>query len=75
MLSVMFDLSDDSFAVSIAALNLKKPYLLIDATELSPERVHQFVTARSLLILNVASPAASGATLAYAYTLKAMTCF
>ena len=60
-------------------LHLKKPYLLIDATELSPEhtakQVHQFITEGSILILNATGPRASGSALAYAYTLKVITCF
>ena len=60
-------------------LNQKKPYLLVDATELSPERaverLHQFVAGNSIGILNVAGPRASEEILAYAYTLKVITCY
>ena len=60
-------------------LNQKKPYLLIDATELSPDRtakrIQQFVAVHSIGTLNIAGPRASGEPLAYAYALKAMTHF
>jgi hypothetical protein len=60
-------------------LNQKKPYLLVDATELSPERtavrIQKFVTGNSIRIPNIAGPRASGEPLAYDYTLKAMNCF
>ena len=58
-------------------LNQKKPYLLIDATELSPElaveRIHKFVAGNSIATLNIAGPRASDEALAYAYTLKVMS--
>ncbi len=80
ILIIYFDtLSGGTEQTLLFCINLKKPYLLIDATELPPERaakrVHQFVTERSILTLNVAGPRASGVALAYAYTLKVMTCF
>ena len=57
----------------------KKPYLLIDATELSPqrtaERINKFIDNDSIGILNVAGPRGSGEPLAYAYTLKSLQCF
>lgn len=60
-------------------LNQKKPYLLIDATELSPdrtaERIQKFVAGNSIATLNVAGPRVSGEPLAYAYALKAMNHF
>jgi hypothetical protein len=60
-------------------LNQKKPYLLIDAIELSPdrtaERIQQFVAGHSIGTLNIAGPRASSEPLAYAYVLKAMTRF
>lgn len=60
-------------------LNRKKPYLLIDATELSPERaverIHKFVAGNSITTLNIAGPRASAEALAYAYTFKVMTCY
>jgi len=60
-------------------LNQKKPYLLIDASELSPdrtaERIQQFVTGHSITTLNIAGPRASGEPLAYAYALQAMQRF
>jgi predicted Rossmann fold nucleotide-binding protein DprA/Smf involved in DNA uptake len=60
-------------------LNQKKPYLLIDASELSPdrtaERIQQFVAGHSITTLNIAGPRASGEPLAYAYALQAMQRF
>jgi hypothetical protein len=60
-------------------LNQKKPYLLIDASELSPERaverLHKFVAGNSITTLNIAGPRASEKILAYAYTLKVITCY
>ena len=57
-------------------LEQKKPYLLIDATELSDnrtaERIQDFVTDNAIKILNIAGPRASGEPLAYDYTLRAM---
>ncbi|MGR9117485.1 MAG: putative molybdenum carrier protein [Gammaproteobacteria bacterium] len=56
-----------------------KPYLLIDATELSPvraaERIQQFVVGFSIETLNIAGPRASSEPLAYNYVLKAMNHF
>lgn len=50
----------------------KKPYLLIDATELSIERAVErliaFITLKDIFVLNVAGPRASGETRAYEYT-------
>ena len=60
-------------------LKHKKPYLLIDATELSPtravDRIGKFVTNHNIKLLNIAGPRASGEPLAYAYTLETMTQF
>jgi len=60
-------------------LQQKKPYLLIDATELSPtraaDRIRKFITNHNIKILNIAGPRASGEPLAYAYTLETMTKF
>lgn len=57
-------------------LEQKKPYLLIDATELSPERtaerVQDFVSNNAIEILNIAGPKADGEPLAYDYTLRAI---
>jgi len=57
----------------------KKPYLLIDATELSPQRtaekIKKFISMNSIKALNVAGPRASGEPLAYAYTLKSLQYF
>uniref|UniRef100_UPI003AF78212 YpsA SLOG family protein n=1 Tax=Thiolapillus sp. TaxID=2017437 RepID=UPI003AF78212 len=60
-------------------LQQKKPYLLIDTTELSPiraaERIQSFVAKNGIETLNIAGPRASGEPLAYAYTLETMTVF
>jgi hypothetical protein len=77
---IYFDtLSDGTEQTLLFCLNLKKPYLLIDATELSPERaverIHKFVAGNSINTLNIAGPRANGEALAYAYTLKVMTCY
>lgn len=75
---IYFDsLSGGTEQTLLFCLNLKKPYLLINATELPPERaieqVHKFVAGNSIATLNVAGPRASGEVLAYTYTLKVMT--
>ncbi|MDD5494112.1 MAG: putative molybdenum carrier protein [Dehalococcoidia bacterium] len=77
---IYFDsLSGGTEQTLLFCLNKKKPYLLIDATELSPERaierIHKFVAGNSITTLNVAGPRASGEAFAYAYTLKVMTCY
>ncbi|PVV16847.1 MAG: hypothetical protein B6D77_00355 [gamma proteobacterium symbiont of Ctena orbiculata] len=50
----------------------ERPYLLIDAEELSRqragERVRRFITDKGVNVLNVAGPRASGETRAYDYT-------
>ena len=55
-------------------INEKKPYLLIDATELTEikaaERVHAFVQDYDLKKLNFAGPRGSGEPQAYDYTKK-----
>ena len=55
-------------------INEKKPYLLIDATELTEikaaERVHTFVLDYDLKKLNFAGPRGSGEPQAYVYTKK-----
>ncbi len=52
----------------------KKPYLLIDATELSEqraaERVKEFIGDHNIGVLNVAGPRASSESQAHEYTLK-----
>ncbi len=57
-------------------LKQKKPYLLIDATELPDKRstksIQDFVTNNAIKILNIAGPRASGEPLAYGYTLRVM---
>lgn len=77
---IYFDtLSGGTEKTLLFCLNQKKPYLLIDATELSParavERFHKFVAGNSITTLNVAGPRASEEILAYVYTLKVMTCY
>jgi len=72
---IYFDsLSGGTEQTLLFCLNQKKPYLLIDATELSPERaverIHKFVAGNSIATLNIAGPRASDEALAYAYTLK-----
>ena len=60
-------------------LSEKKPYLLIDATELNEnraaERIHDFVQAYDIKKLNFAGPRASGQSEAYDYTKQAVTGF
>ena len=77
---IYFDsLSGGTEQTLLFCLNQKKPYLLIDATELSPvrtaERIQQFVADHSIIALNIAGPRASGEPLAYAYALNAMNHF
>ena len=52
----------------------KKPYVLIDAEELTVERasgkIQAFIDQYSILILNVAGPRASGESRAYEYARK-----
>ena len=75
---IYFDsLSGGTEQTLLFCLNQKKPYLLIDAAELSPdrtaERIQQFVAGNSIAALNIAGPRASDEALAYAYTLKVMS--
>jgi hypothetical protein len=75
---IYFDtLSGGSEQTLLFCLNLKKPYLLIDATELAParavERMHKFVAGHAIKTLNIAGPRASDEALAYAYTLTVMS--
>lgn len=60
-------------------LQKNKPYLLIDASELSTkrasERIGKFVSGHAIDTLNVAGPRASGEARAYRYTLDAMRLF
>jgi hypothetical protein len=77
---IYFDsLSGGTEQTLLFCLNRKKPYLLIDATELSPvrtaERIQQFVADHSIIALNIAGPRASDEPLAYAYALKAINHF
>jgi hypothetical protein len=57
----------------------KKPYLLIDATELTPERAAErmlaFVAGHSIATLNVAGPRASEEASAYGYAYQAVMRF
>ena len=54
----------------------KIPYILIDATELTPQRtakrIEKFITHKSIVILNIAGPRESDEPLAYTYTLKSL---
>lgn len=56
----------------VFCINEKKPYLLIDAQELSigraALRIRQFIENRAITVLNVAGPRASGEADAYLYT-------
>lgn len=60
-------------------LQLKKPYLLLDATELSAarcaERIRQFVNVHALTIVNFAGPRASSEASAYLFTHDTLMCF
>ncbi len=60
-------------------LKQKKPYLLIDATELPDKRtaegIQDFVTNNTIKIMNIAGPRASSEPLAYDYTLRAINYF
>ena len=77
---IYFDtLSGGTEQTLLFCMQHKKPYLLIDATELSPtraaERIRKFVTNNNIKQLNIAGPRASGEPLAYTYTLETMTKF
>ncbi len=60
-------------------MNEHKPYLLIDAQEVSPDcaafRINKFLTSLSGKTLNFAGPRASGESNAYSYALKAVKFF
>lgn len=60
-------------------LSEKKPYLLIDATELkeerAAERIHEFVQEYDIKKLNFAGPRASGESEAYGYTKQVVSRF
>ena len=60
-------------------LNEKKPYLLIDAAELKPnrvaERLHDFVKDYDIKKLNFAGPRASGEPEAYGYARQVVKAF
>jgi hypothetical protein len=60
-------------------LERKKPYLLIDAAELTPERAAErmlaFVAGHSIATLNVAGPRASEEASAYGYAYQAVMRF
>jgi hypothetical protein len=57
----------------------KMPYLLIDATEITPEqaaeRMLAFVAGHSIATLNAAGPRASEEASAYGYAYRALTLF
>lgn len=59
-------------------LKHRKPYKLIDATELAPERaavlLQRFVAQKSVRILNVAGPRLSSQPRAHAYAQNAIAC-
>lgn len=58
---------------------LNKPYLLIDATELTTEQaahlIQKFVADNAIAVLNAAGPRASGEATAYDYAFKAISLF
>lgn len=58
-------------------LQNKKPYLLIDGTELSPlrsaKRIRRFIDKYSISNLNIAGPRASEETLAYPFVRQTLT--
>jgi hypothetical protein len=60
-------------------LELKKPFILIDAAELTPERAAErmltFVAGHSIAVLNVAGPRASEEASAYRYAYQAVMRF
>jgi hypothetical protein len=60
-------------------LERKKPYLLIDAAELTPERAAErmltFVAAHSITTLNIAGPRTSEEASAYGYAYQAVMRF
>ena len=77
---IYFDsLSGGTEQTLLFCLQQKKPYLLIDATELSAkraaQRIEKFVSSNAIKTLNLAGPRASSEARAYAYTFKAMSLF
>lgn len=60
-------------------IDQQKPYLLIDASEITccraAIRISEFVRINKIKTLNVAGPRASNAALAYEYTFEALTRF
>ncbi|MGJ0484394.1 MAG: putative molybdenum carrier protein [Methylomicrobium sp.] len=60
-------------------LELKKPFILIDAAEITPERAAKrmvaFVASQSIAVLNVAGPRASEEASAYGYAYQAVMRF
>ncbi len=77
---IYFDLlSGGTEKTLLFCLERNKPYLLIDATELTPdrtaERIQHFVNRNTITVLNFAGPRASGEPLAYDYTLQTVTCY
>ena len=61
----------------VTCIREKKPYLLIDAQELSIERAakrtKEFITIKKISTLNVAGPRANGEPSAYAYTRRVLS--
>ena len=61
----------------VICIREKKPYLLVDAQELSieraAERIKEFVKYKEISTLNVAGPRASGEPDAYLYTRRVLT--
>jgi putative molybdenum carrier protein len=77
---IYFDtLAGGSEATLLFCLKQKKPCLLIDAIEISPQRtavrMQNFVAGSFINILNIAGPRASEEPLAYTYTLTALNYF
>ncbi|WPL15975.1 Putative molybdenum carrier [Thiorhodovibrio winogradskyi] len=58
----------------LCSIQMQKPYLLIDATELSvaraSDKLARFIREVGIGVLNVAGPRASGAPEAYSYTYR-----
>lgn len=79
-LIIYFDtLSGGTEQTLLFCIQQHKPYLLIDASELSVERaatrITQFVGNHAVNTLNVAGPRASGEVRAYEFTFDAMSLF
>jgi len=75
---IYFDaLSGGTENTLMCCLQNKKPYLLIDATELSPlrsaKRIRYFIDKYSISNLNIAGPRASEEALAYPFARETLT--